>query len=39
MLARWMYTDGTTYYLAQSEGQVMDKNRGALGVMMWRQAN
>ena len=38
-LARWAYTDGTTFYLGRCQSQVEDKIRGALGPFVWRQTN
>ena len=37
-LRRWIYSDGTVFYLARSFAETEDKKRGALGTMMWRQA-
>ena len=37
-LARWAYTDGTTFYLARSGTELSSKARGALGSFVWRQA-
>ena len=38
-LARWAYTDGTVFYLANSESTREWNNRGALGTMVWRMAD
>ena len=38
-LARWVYTDGTTFYLAQSASEKEHKMRGALGTHVWRMAD
>ena len=38
-LSRWMYTDGTVFYLAVTQSQQEDKVRAALGGGVWRMAN
>ena len=38
-LARWAYTDGTVFYLARSQSELEEKQRGSLGPYVWRQAN
>ena len=38
-LARWVYTDGTVFYLARSAAEADSKRRAALGPFVWRQAN
>ena len=38
-LQRWAYTDGTVFYLARSATEKLSSKRGALGTMVWRQAN
>ena len=38
-LRRWVFSDGTVFYLARTFEETEDKKRGALGPMMWRQAN
>jgi hypothetical protein len=37
-LSRWAFTDGTVFYLARTANELLDKRRGALGAMVWRQA-
>ena len=37
-LRRWVYTDGTSFYLARDAGQKEHKMRGALGTHVWRMA-
>jgi hypothetical protein len=39
MLARWAYTDGTSFYLARTQDEHSDKKRLALGTHVWRAAN
>ena len=39
MLSRWIYTDGTVFYLARCASELTQKRRLALGPMVWRQAN
>jgi hypothetical protein len=39
MLARWAYTDGTSFYLARTQDEHGDKKRLALGTHVWRAAN
>ena len=39
MLAKWAYTDGTSFYLARTEEEHLDKQRAALGTHVWRAAN
>ena len=38
-LARWCYTDGVSFYLANSLTQHLDKQRAKLGPMVWRMAD
>lgn len=38
-LARWAYTDGTSFYLARTAEEHLDKQRAALGTHVWRAAN
>lgn len=38
-LKRWVYTDGTTFYLARSAAEKENKMRGALGTNVWRMAD
>jgi hypothetical protein len=38
-LSRWVYTDGTTFYLARSASEKEQKMRGALGTYVWRMAS
>ena len=38
-LARWCYTDGTTFYLARCQAQHQDKQWAKLGPMVWRMAD
>jgi hypothetical protein len=38
-LDRFAYTDGTTWFLARGPADVDDKNRVALGKMVWRMSN
>jgi len=38
-LARWVYTDGTSFYLANSETAKENQMRGALGTHVWRMAD
>ena len=38
-LSRWIYTDGTVFYLARTATQHLSKQRAALGPFVWRQAN
>jgi hypothetical protein len=38
-LARWAYSDGTVFYLGRCQSEVENKNRGALGQFVWRQAD
>ena len=38
-LSRWVYTDGTVFYLARSVAESESKKRAALGPFVWRQAN
>ena len=38
-LSRWMYTDGTTFYLARTEPEQEQKNRLALGPYVYRMAD
>ena len=37
-LARWAYTDGTSFYLARGPSDVGQKQRAALGGYVWRQS-
>ena len=39
MLARWAFTDGTSFYLARTENELLDKKRAALGTHVWRAAD
>jgi transposase len=36
---RFGFTDGTTFYLARCDDEVAQKQRGALGKMVWRMAS
>jgi hypothetical protein len=38
-LARWAYTDGTSFFLARSQTELESKTRAALGGFVWRMAN
>ena len=38
-LARFAYTDGTTFYLARDENEQTQKQRAALGKFVWRMSN
>ena len=38
-LARWCYTDGTTFYLARGPAEEHQHRRAALGRCVWRMAN
>ena len=38
-LARWAYTDGTTFFLARCQTEKESTTRAALGPFVWRQAN
>ena len=38
-LARWMYSDGTTFFLARTEADQEQKQRLSLGTNVWRMAN
>ena len=38
-LARWAYTDGTTFFLARSQTELESKARLALGAFVYRMAN
>ena len=38
-LARWAFSDGTSFYLGRSENEVEQKTRGALGPYVWRHAD
>ena len=38
-LVRWCYTDGCTFYLAQSQSSHEDKQFAKLGPMVWRKAD
>ena len=38
-LARWAYTDGTTFYLARITAERESATRAALGTHVWRQAS
>ena len=38
-LARFAYTDGTTFYLARDEAEQEHQGRAALGKFVWRMAN
>ena len=38
-LSRWMYTDGTTFYLARTQSEAEQKSRLALGPYVWRMAD
>ena len=38
-LSRWVYTDGTVFYLARSVAESESKKRAALGPFVWRQAD
>ena len=35
-LRRWVYTDGVSFYLDRDEAEAEDKQRGALGLYVWR---
>ena len=37
--AKWIYTDGTVFYIARSVTEKESSKRGSLGPMVWRQAN
>ncbi len=37
-LARWAYTDGTTFFLARDQSELESGRRAALGPHVWRQA-
>lgn len=39
MLARWAYSDGTSFYLARTDEMLLDKRRAALGTHVWRAAD
>ena len=39
MLSRWAYTDGTSFYLARTAEEHLDKRRAALGTHVWRAAD
>lgn len=39
MLARWAFTDGTSFYLARTENELLDKKCAALGTHVWRAAD
>ena len=36
-LAKWIYTDGTVFYIARSITEKESSKRGSLGPMVWRQ--
>ena len=38
-LGRWVYSDGTAFYLARDSREVEDRKYAALGPMVWRMAN
>lgn len=38
-LKRWVYTDGTSFYLARTASEKESKMRGALGTHVWRMAS
>ena len=38
-LKLYAFTDGTTFYLARDQSQLVDKKQAALGKMVWRMAN
>ena len=38
-LGRWVYSDGTAFYLARDSREVDDRKYAALGPMVWRMAN
>jgi hypothetical protein len=38
-LARWAYTDGTTFFLARCQGELGDKKRLSLGAYVYRMAS
>ena len=39
MLRTFCYVDGTTFYLARSESEAIDKKRKRLGSHVWRMSN
>ena len=38
-LARWAFTDGTTFYLARTPTELASQRRAALGPFVWRMAD
>ena len=38
-LSRWIYTDGTVFYLARDSMELLQGSRAALGTHVWRQAD
>lgn len=38
-LARWAFSDGTSFYLGRCQSELQDKARGALGAFVWRHTD